>query len=78
MLRAISREPEVVFVFMAEVEKARSSDANLDRIIDDLHQPGELNNPDDMEVRMRMITEMMALALQGALLTQNAPSSCGQ
>ena len=76
MLRAISREPEVVFVFMAEVEKARGSDANLDRIIDDLH--GELNNPDGMEVRMRMITEMMALALQGALLTQNAPAAVAE
>ena len=71
VLRVISREPEVVWVFMAEVEKARGSDANLDRIIDDLH--GELKNPDGMEIRMRMITEMMALALQGALLTQHAP-----
>lgn len=76
MLRAISREPEVVFVFMAEVEKARGSDANLDRIIDDLH--GELKNPDGMEIRMRMITEMMALALQGALLTQNAPAAVAE
>jgi len=73
VLRAISREPEVVFVFMAEVEKARGSDANLDRIIDDLH--GELNDPNDMEVRMRMITEMMALVLQGALLTRNVPAA---
>ena len=76
MLRAISREPEVVFVFMAEVEKARGSDANLDQIIDDLY--GELNNPDGMEVRMRRITEMMALALQGALLTRNAPAAVAE
>jgi len=76
VLRVVSREPEVVSVFMAEVAKARGSDANLDRIIDDLH--GELNNPDDMEVRMRMITEMMALALQGALLTQNAPAAVAE
>ena len=52
VLRAISREPEVVSVFMAEVEKARGSDANLDRIIDDLHD--ELNNPDGMEVRIHL------------------------
>ena len=72
VLRAVSREPEVVSVFMAEVEKARGNDANLDRLIDDLH--AEFNDPDGMEVRMRMITEMMALALQGALLTRNAPA----
>ena len=76
VLRAVSREPEVVSVFMAEVAKARGNDANLDRLIDDLH--GEFNDPDDMEVRMRMITEMMALALQGALLTQNAPAAVAE
>ena len=72
VLRAISREPQVVSVFMAEVEKARGGNANLDQIIDDLHR--EFNDLDDLEVRMRMITEMMALTLQGALLVQHAPA----
>ncbi len=72
VLRAISREPQVVSVFMAEVEKARGGNANLDQIIDDLH--GEFNDLDGLEVRMRMITEMMALTLQGALLVQHAPA----
>lgn len=71
VLRAINREPEAVPAFIAEVELARGNDANLDRAIDALKK--ELGDPDEIESRMRMITEMMALTLQGALLTQDAP-----
>ncbi len=69
VLRAMGREPEAIPAFMAEVEKARGNHPNLDRAMDDLRD--ELANPDGIEGRMRMITEMMALTLQGALLTNH-------
>ena len=68
VLRVMSREPEALSAFMTEVQKARRLDHNLDCSLDLLKQ--ELDNPKDMESRMRMISELMALTLQGALLTQ--------
>ena len=53
---------------MTEVQQARGLDDNLDASPDLLKQ--ELDNPKDMESRMQMISELMALTLQGALLTQ--------
>ena len=69
ILRAMGREPEAIPNFIAELEKARGNHPNLDRAIDDLSD--ELSNLDGIEGRMRMIAEMMALTLQGALLTEN-------
>ncbi len=69
VLRAIGREPDAIPAFMAEVEQARGNHPNLDRAIDDLRD--ELANPDGIEARMRMVTEMIALTLQGALLTNH-------
>ncbi len=73
VMRAIGREPETISALMAEVEKARGNNPNLDRAIDDLRD--ELANPDGIEARMRMITEMIALTLQGALLTCHGDSA---
>ncbi len=73
VLRAITREPEAMPAFLAEVEKARGNDRNLDRAIDDLR--AELAEPEGLEGRMRVITEMMALTLQGALLTRHGLSA---
>jgi len=76
VLRAIGREPEAIPAFMAEVEKARGNHPNLGRAIDDLRD--ELANTDGIEGRMRMITEMMALTLQGALLTNQGDSAVAE
>ena len=76
VLRAMGREPEAISNFIAELEKARGNHPNLDRAIDDLND--ELSNLDDIEGRMRMITEMMALTLQGAILTQNGASELAE
>ena len=73
VMRAIGREPETISALMAEVEKARGNNPNLDRAINDLRD--ELANPDGIEARMRMITEMIALTLQGALLTCHGESA---
>jgi putative acyl-CoA dehydrogenase len=76
VLRALTREPEALPAFFAELELARGNDANLDRTIDDLK--AELDDQHGLEHRMRMVTEMMALSLQGALLTRHAPGEVAE
>lgn len=76
VLRAMTREPEAISAFMNEVETARGNDANLDRCINELRM--ELDDRDGIESRMRAITETMALALQGALLTRHAPNAVAE
>ncbi len=76
VLRAMTREPETIQAFLAELEKARGNDNHLDNAITELHQ--ELSDPDGKEGRMRMITELMALTLQGALLTTHSPSAVAE
>ena len=76
ILRAMSREPEVLTAFIAEVEKARGLDHNLDCSIDLLKQ--ELDDPIEVESRMRMIGELMALTLQGALLAQHGSQAVAE
>lgn len=73
VMRAMTREAEAIPTVMAELEKARGNHPNLDRAIDDLR--GELADPEGLETRMRMVTEMMALTLQGALLTCHGDSA---
>ena len=76
VLRAMTRDAETGPVFLAEVEKARGNESLLDRAINDLR--AELDSPETMEGRMRIITELMALTLQGALLTQHAPAAVAE
>jgi putative acyl-CoA dehydrogenase len=71
VMRAMGRESGSVDALIDELEKARGGHVNLDRSIDQLKD--DLADHDDMETRMRSITESMALTLQGALLTQHAP-----
>jgi len=76
VLRAMGREPEAIPSLISELEKARGNHPNLDRAIDDLND--ELHDLEGIEGRMRMITEMMALTFQGALLTQHGPSELAE
>ncbi|MEZ5778827.1 MAG: acyl-CoA dehydrogenase family protein [Paracoccaceae bacterium] len=76
VLRALTREPEAVSAVFAELDMARGSDRNLDRAIAELR--GDLNTREGFEGRMRIITEKMALTLQGALLTRHAPSAVAE
>ena len=59
-----------------EAERARGNDPNLDRAIDELK--AELGERSGQEGRMRMITELMALVLQGALLTGHGPAAVAE
>ncbi|MDO9497466.1 MAG: acyl-CoA dehydrogenase family protein, partial [Nocardioides sp.] len=71
VLRALSREPEVLSAWITEVGLARGSDARLDRAIDDTL--AMLGDSASMEVSARRLASRMALCLQGSLLVRFAP-----
>ena len=73
VLRAMFREEAAVPAFLAELDAARGANAALDAAANALKD--ELTHPEDLELRARGITEMMAIALQGALLVQHAPAA---
>jgi putative acyl-CoA dehydrogenase len=73
VMRSMGREAEAIPAVMTELEKARGNHPNLDRAIDDLRD--EVTDLDGLEGRMRTVTEMMALTLQGALLTSQGDSA---
>ncbi len=73
VLRAMFREKAAVPAFLAELDAARGANAALDAAANALKD--ELTHPEDMELRARGITEMMAIALQGALLVRHAPAA---
>ncbi|GAA1978141.1 acyl-CoA dehydrogenase family protein [Nocardioides panacihumi] len=72
VLRALSREPEVLDAYLTEVGRARGADARLDAAIDSLL--GMLGSlaPDAMEVSARRLAGRMAAVLQGSLLVRYA------
>ena len=72
VMRAMGREADSIDALIAELELARGGHSNLDRAIDQLKD--DLTDSDDIEAQMRSITESIALTLQGALLTQHAPT----
>jgi putative acyl-CoA dehydrogenase len=72
-LRAMSREPHTVEVYLAEVERALGVDHRFDDSVTRLRK--ELSNLDDLDVRARRVVELMALVFQGAQLVQHAPAA---
>jgi putative acyl-CoA dehydrogenase len=73
VLRALSRSPRSLEVFLGELDEARGADRHLDAHVDALRE--EFTRPADLETRARRVVERMALGLQGALLVRHAPSS---
>jgi len=71
VLRAAAREPDTVDAVRAELLAARGADRRLDAHLDRLDR--ELADGDHLELRARRLVELLALALQGALLVRNAP-----
>ncbi|MDP2773038.1 MAG: acyl-CoA dehydrogenase family protein [Nocardioides sp.] len=71
VLRALSREPEVLSAWITEVGLARGGDARLDRAIDDTL--AMLGDTASLEVGARRLASRMALCLQGSLLVRFAP-----
>jgi putative acyl-CoA dehydrogenase len=71
VLRALTRSPRSLEVFLQEVEQARGADARLDARVEELK--GQFADPETLETRARRVVESMALCLQGSLLVRNAP-----
>lgn len=81
VLRAMTREPESVAAFDAEVSKARGTnpilDAHLDRTRTRLAELAGLDQA-AAQRRARTVVESMALALQASLLVRFSPSAVSE
>ncbi len=78
VLRAMTREPECLAAFDAEVNLARGADATLDAHLDRVRgQLAELahSDADVAQLRARSVVESMALALQASLLVRFSPAA---
>jgi putative acyl-CoA dehydrogenase len=71
VLRALTRSPRSLEVFLHEVEQARGADARLDARVQELK--GQFADPETLETRARRVVESMALCLQGSLLVRHTP-----
>jgi putative acyl-CoA dehydrogenase len=71
VLRALTRAPRALEVFLDEVEQARGADRHLDAHVDRLKR--EFSDPATLETRARRVVEDMALCLQASLLARHAP-----
>jgi Acyl-CoA dehydrogenases len=69
VLRALTREPEAVDAFLAEIGKAKGADRRLDDAADRLRK--SLTNATEADARR--LAEEMTLTLQGSLLVRHAP-----
>ncbi|WUD72663.1 acyl-CoA dehydrogenase family protein [Streptomyces sp. NBC_00510] len=72
VLRALTREPDSLEAFRAEVEAASGGDARLDEAWRQVR--GELVPTEDAPLRARRLVERLALVLQGSLLVRYAPA----
>jgi putative acyl-CoA dehydrogenase len=73
VLRALTRAPRSLEVFLEEVEQAAGGDARLDARVEELK--GQFTDPATLETRARRVVEGMALCLQGSLLVRHAPAA---
>ncbi|MCW3018953.1 MAG: acyl-CoA dehydrogenase domain protein [Solirubrobacterales bacterium] len=73
VLRALTRSPRSLEVFLHEVEQAGGANAQLDAGVARLKQ--QFTDPATLEQRARRVVEGMALCLQGSLLVRNAPAA---
>ncbi|AFA75547.1 putative acyl-CoA dehydrogenase [Gordonia polyisoprenivorans VH2] len=81
VLRAMTREPESVGAFDAEVNLARGAHADLDAHLDRLrNQLGELAGLDAAAAQRnaRRVVESMALALEASLLVRFSPTEVAE
>ncbi len=69
VLRALTRSPRSLEVFLAEVELAGGGDHRLDTRVSALKD--QFSDPATLESRARRVVESMALCLQGSLLVRH-------
>jgi putative acyl-CoA dehydrogenase len=70
VLRALTRQPRALEVFLQEVELAGGADARLDAGVQRLKR--QLSDTATLETRARRVVEGMALCLQGSLLVRHS------
>jgi putative acyl-CoA dehydrogenase len=73
VLRALTRDPRSLEVFLQEVELAQGADARLDARVSELKN--QFADPSTLEIRARRVVEGMALCLQGSLLVRHSPAA---
>ena len=73
VLRALSRSPEALDAFFAEVGEASGADPRLDEFAATTR--AEFTDLEAIEPRARRVVERMALCLQGSLLVRHAPAA---
>ncbi|KFZ31073.1 acyl-CoA dehydrogenase [Pseudidiomarina salinarum] len=73
VLRAISKQPEVLDAYFTEIKAARGGNKYLDRAVNRLQDA--FADTSNMAYRARSIVDQLALTLQGALLVQHAPNN---
>ncbi len=69
VLRALTRSPRSLEVFLHELELARGAEPRLDERVERLKR--EFAQPETLEARARRVVESMALCLQGSLLVRH-------
>ncbi|MES1193109.1 MAG: acyl-CoA dehydrogenase family protein, partial [Solirubrobacterales bacterium] len=73
VLRALSRSPESLDVFLEELDAATGQDARYDAYVQTVR--GEFSRPAELEHRARLVVERMAIALQASQLLRHAPAA---
>jgi putative acyl-CoA dehydrogenase len=73
VLRALHKDPETMTAVLQELTAAQGGFGPFDDFVKKLET--ELRDPSELEMRARRVVEDLALALQGAILVQHAPSA---
>jgi putative acyl-CoA dehydrogenase len=76
LLRALARDPATLQALYDEIGDARRGDPRLDRFVGAVQQ--ETSDLANLEARARRIVELLALAVQGALMVRHAPSAVAE
>jgi putative acyl-CoA dehydrogenase len=73
VLRALTRSPRSLEVFLGELDQAQGAEPRLDGRIAELKS--QFSDPSTLETRARRVVESMALCLQGSLLVRHGEAA---
>ena len=71
--RAMQREEAAVPAVLEELDAAKGGNALLDRTVAEIRD--DLADTEDFEIRARVVTERLAVALQASLLVRHSPNA---
>ena len=72
MLRAVKKDAGTLEMTLQEIRAAQGGNKQFDNFVSKLER--ELTSSNQLEANARRLAELLALALQGSLLVQHAPS----